>query len=84
LLHHFGISNDKIYTTTNKKMDNKSEMVILDLKGNILERIFLPLPSKKQKRGSLRFDLFDVDQEKLYEVIKNNETGKWEFHITKL
>ena len=30
------------------------------------------------------FDLFSVDQEKLYEVIKSSKTGKWELLITDL
>jgi hypothetical protein len=83
-LHQFCVSGDNIYAVTNKIMDNKREMIILDFKGRILKRIFLPFTSIQPKRGVLRYDLFDVDKEKLYELIKNSETGKWELKITAL
>ena len=82
LLHQYCVSDDKIYATTFKKMDNKTEMIVLDLKDNILRRLYLPLTSIQAKRGVLRYDLFVVDRAKLYELIKNEETGKWELLIS--
>ena len=84
LLHQFSVSNEKIYATTYKKKNNKTEMLILDVEGSISKRLYLPLLSIQPKRGVLRYDLFVVDQEKLYELIKNSETGKWELLITDL
>jgi hypothetical protein len=84
LLHQYCVSDNKIYATTYKKMDNKTEMIVLDLKGSILQRLYLPLASIQPKRGVLRYDLFIVYREKLYELIKNEETGKWELLITDL
>lgn len=84
LLHQFCVSEEKIYATTYKKKNNQTEMIILDLKGNILRRLYLPLSSIQPKRGVLRYDLFTVDQEKLFELIKNEETEKWELIITDL
>jgi hypothetical protein len=84
LLHQYGVSDGKIYATTYKKTDNKTEMLILDLKGRILRRLYLPLASIRPGRGVLRYDLFCVDQEKLYELIEDRETGKWALVITNL
>ncbi len=84
LLHQFCVSEDKIYTTTYKKENNQTEMIILDLKGNILRRLYLPLDSIQPKRGVLRYDLFTVDRGQLYELIKNKETERWEILITDL
>ncbi len=84
LLHQYCVSDNKIYATTYKKMDNKTEMIVLDLKGNIIRRLYLPLDSIQPKRGVLRYDLFIVYGEKLYELIKNEETAKWELLITDL
>jgi hypothetical protein len=84
LLHQYCVSEDKIYATTYKKEDDKTEMIILDLKGNILRRFYLPLRSIQPKRGVLRHDLFTVDRGKLYELIKNRETERWELVITDL
>jgi hypothetical protein len=84
LLHQYCVSEDKIYATTYKKENNQTEMIILDLKGNILRRLYLPLSSMQPKRGVLRYDLFVVDRGKLYELRKNKETEKWELLITDL
>jgi hypothetical protein len=84
LMHQYCVSNKKIYATSYKKKDDKTELIILDLKGRILQRLYLPLKSIQPKRGVLRYDLFFVDQEKLYELIKNSETGRWELFITDL
>jgi hypothetical protein len=84
LLHQYCVSEDKIYATTYKKKDDKTEMLILDQEGRILKRLYLPLASIRPQRGVLRFDLYTVGQEKLYELIQNRETGKWELLITDL
>ena len=84
LLHQYCVSEDKIYATTYKRKGSKTEMIILDLKGRILQRLYLPLASIKPKRGVLRYDPYVVDQEKLYEIKKNSETGKWELLVTGL
>ncbi len=84
LMHQYCVSNKKIYATTYEKKDDNTEMIILDLKGNILRRLYLPIRSIQPKRGVLRYDLFFVDQQKLYELIENSETGRWELLITDL
>jgi len=84
LLHQYCVSDGKIYATTYLKKDNQTEMIILDLEGRILRRLSLPLASIRPQRGVLRYDLFTVGQEKLYELIQNRETGKWELLITDL
>jgi len=84
LLHQYCVSDDKIYATTYKKKDNKTEMIILDLNGRILRRLYLPLTSIRPQRGVLRYDLYTVSQDKLYELIQNRETGNWELLITAL
>ena len=47
-------------------------------------RLFLPLPSIRPERGVLRYDLFTVAQDKLYELVQNKGTGKWELLVTDL
>ena len=53
-------------------------------KARILRRLYLPLTSIRPQRGVLRYDLYTVSQEKLYELIQSRETGKWELLITDL
>jgi hypothetical protein len=84
LLHQYCVSDKKIYATTYKKKDNLTEMLVLDLEGRVLEKLFLPLPSIRPGRGVLRYDLFTVAQDKLYELVQNKGTGQWELLVTDL
>ena len=83
-LHQYCVSDDKIYATTYAKKGDQTEMLILDLEGRILRRLYLPLTSIHPGRGVLRYDLFTVSQDKLYELVLDKETGKWELLITDL
>jgi hypothetical protein len=84
LLHQYCVSDGQIYATTYEKKDEKTELLVLDLQGRILRRLYLPLTSIRPQRGVLRYDLFTVAQDKLYELVQNKDTGKWELIITDL
>jgi hypothetical protein len=84
LLHQYSVSDGKIYATTYLKKDGLTEMLVLDLEGRILERLYLPLPSIRPQRGVLRYDLFTVGRDTLYELVQNKETGGWELLTTDL
>ena len=83
-LHQFCVSDGRIYATTYKKVDGKTEMIVLDLEGRILRRLYLPLTSIRPQRGVLRYDLFTVSQGKLYELVQNTAKGAWELLVTDL
>ena len=84
LLHQYCVSDGKIYATTYAKKNNLTEMLVLDLEGRILRRLYLPLTSIRPGRGVLRYDLFTVGQGKLYELVETKETGKWALLTTDL
>ena len=83
-LHQFCVSDGKIYATTYRKVDGRTEMIVLDLEGRILRRLYLPLASIRPQRGCLRYDLFTVSQGKLYELVQNAAKGTWELVVTDL
>ncbi len=83
-LHQFCVSDGKIYATTYKKVDGRTEMIVLDLEGRILKRLYLPLASIRPQRGCLRYDLFTVSHGKLYELVQNAAKGTWELVVTDL
>jgi len=83
-LHQYCVSEGKIYATTYQKKDNRTEMIVLDIEGRILRRLYLPLTSIRPQRGVLRYDLFTVAQDRLYELVQNTGTGKWELLMTDL
>lgn len=78
----FFLDSNKIYVTTYKEKDNNHEIIILDLKGNILDRIFVPLPSMRPHKNSEIFDPYFVHRDVLYELVENQETETWELHTT--
>ena len=83
-LHQFSVSDGRIYATTYKKVDGKTEMIVLDLEGRIVRRLYLPLASIRPGRGPLRFDLFTVARGKLYELVQKDGKGPWELVVTDL
>jgi len=83
-LHQFCVSDGKIYATTYTTRDGKREMIILDLEGRILRRVYLPLTSIRPERGAVRYDRFTVSGGKLYELVQNAGKDTWELLVTDL
>jgi hypothetical protein len=84
LLHQYCVSDGKIYAATYKKKEGRTEMLMFDLDGRILRRLYLTLTSLRPERGCLRYDLFTVDRDILYELVQDQETGRWQLLITHL
>ena len=77
---NFGVDNGKIYVFIDPK-DNKIECQVLDLKGNLLKRNFLPNSFGKQYFDA-RF--FCIKEGQFFYLIDNENTEKWELHSLKL
>ena len=84
LLHQYCVSDGRIYAATTIKTDGMNEMLVIDMNGDVVDRKHVRLRALRPKRGVLRYDLFDVDHGRLYELLKNSDTGVWELHITDL
>jgi len=80
---NFQVSDNKIYVITYNEKDGLRELIILDLKGKILDRVFLPLKSIKMHRAGGE-DTFTVHNEIFYELLDNEKTETWELHKTDL
>lgn len=72
--------NGKIYVGTYKMKDNDFEFIILNVKGNILKRVFLPI----KEVMAFKDNLFHFDNGKFYNLIENEEKEIWELHIHEL
>jgi hypothetical protein len=73
--YNFLVDNDKIYVFTHKKKDNKKEIIVLDLKGNIIKKSYL---SWKWTR------FYTVCNDTLYYLIENDRTEEWELYDAKI
>lgn len=80
----YWIDNKKIYVVTYRMKDNKNELIILDLKGKILRRIFLHIKSLKDYKHFGEFDPNTVHNGILYELFDNEKAEMWELHKTNL
>jgi len=83
-IRQFWIDSDKIYVTTYAEKEGKNEMIIMDLKGDILRTIYLPIKSTKEWKMLGEQDTHTTYKGILYELIESEETGDWELHKTDL
>jgi len=81
----FKIADNKIYMTTYEKMENKYEVVVMDLEGNTLKRSY-SFPFPPFQNASYSFTLFsnayEIGQDKIFHLAYNYETDVYELHIT--
>jgi len=66
------VNKGKIYVQTYKRKNNKTQFIVLDLKGKILKEIYLPL---------IDHNIQTVYNNKLYKLVENLEKETWELHI---
>jgi hypothetical protein len=83
-IRSFRVDEKRIYVTTYKEKDDKHELIILDLKGNILTKLFLPFKSQVIDKSFNEFDPWTVHKGMLYEIVTNEETEMSELHKTDL
>jgi hypothetical protein len=73
-----------LFATTYLEKDQGHEIVVMDLTGQIIKRIYPHLPSFKYTKSLLAKDLYAFDQGKLYQLIQNKNTKLWELHINQI
>jgi len=74
-------AEDFLFATTYLEKDQGHEIIVMDLTGQIIKRIYPGLPSFKYWKSLLAKDLYAFEQGKLYQLVKNETTGLWELHI---
>ncbi len=77
-LQNLLISDQRIYAMTNKINKQQTECYVLDLKGKLLKRIFLPL-RQENDNFSLPYP-YTISHGKLYQLVEKGE--KWILIIT--
>jgi hypothetical protein len=83
--HYVQVSDSKIYATTYKVRDGKHEVIVLDLRGNILDRLYLPLESMRYHgRSILPSELYAIFDGRVYELIENPADSTWRLRISML
>lgn len=83
-IHEMRYADGRLYVTTHREKGGLHEMLVLDTRGELLDRLFLPIPSFHHFRGAVRRDLFDVTDGALYELVQNAGTRAWDVLRTAL
>lgn len=75
------VTGNNIYVLTfNEDEAENDECLIMDLKGNPLKRVFLPL---KMSTPLLPYP-YSIHEDSLYQIVENVEEEQWEMHITEI
>ncbi len=76
-IRSFSVLDGKIYVETYKSEKDKREFIIMDMRGNILKRVFLPLFAEGSLIDKHIFTFYEDD----YYYLKYNEDKElWELH----
>ncbi len=70
---NFHINNGKLYVFTFKKRGDRSEVIVMDSKGNILKTVFLP-----------DGNYFSISEDRFYYLKENEDEEEWELWMEKL
>lgn len=70
-----------LFATTYLEKDGGHEIIVMDLTGQIIKRIYPRLPSFKCTKSLLTKDLYAFDQDKLCQLVQNKISKVWELHI---
>lgn len=81
---YFFIGGEKFYIFTYKIKNQDYEVLILNLKGDYIDTVFLPLTSLKALKFTGSYDLLTIYDDKLFELVQNTNTKEWELHITEI
>ncbi len=71
-------ADGKLYIMTYKTTDDKTQFLIYTTPGKFLEKVFLPVKDMEVRD----FCPFTIKNNKLYHLYDNEDTEKWELHIT--
>lgn len=83
VMKDFIIKDNKIFAHTYKSNQDMAEFFILDLKGNILQKVFLPDAKRKIIRGNPGV-IYTVLGDKFYYLKENIDEEEWELHTLQL
>jgi len=73
-IQDFFVDSGKIFVFTYEKKGEKSECIVLDLKGNEQKRVFLSLP----EATTFGFLIYAIEKNRFYTFVENLEEEEWQ------
>lgn len=80
-IRNFFASDQRLYVQTFLIKNGQTEFYIFDFNGKFLKKVWLPIALTLPLE---QFQLFTIYNEKLYQLIENEEEEEWELHITEI
>jgi len=81
-IRNFFVADQRIYVLTFKEIEEKSELLILDMKGQLLKKVLVPLAKIDSLRPSV-INRYTINNHRLYRLVRNKES-QYGLHITHL
>jgi hypothetical protein len=81
-IRNFFVADERIYVLTFKEIEGESELLILDMKGQLLKKVLVPLARIDSLRPAV-MNRYTINNHKLYRLVRNKER-QYELHITPL
>jgi hypothetical protein len=78
------VTDERIYVKTYQKQGDKDEFIIMDLKGNILKTLYLPVvkePGVFSEMIGRPAKFYKIYKNKFYYLYENEEEEEWEVHV---
>jgi len=80
-IYSINVDKGKIFVTTNALVNDKRECIVMDLKGNEIKRVYLPIPEQYGMNFKI---LFAIKNNTFYMIEENMANETWELHRIKL
>jgi hypothetical protein len=83
-IRDLAVTDEQIYVKTYQKQGDKDEFIIMDLKGNILKKAYLPAvkePGFGNEVLGRAAKFYKIYQNKFYYLYENEEEEEWEVHV---
>lgn len=84
-IKNLDISDNKLLVQTHRGNQNREEYIIMDLKGNIEKKVFIPKRIETPLMARLMgVKLYAIQNHQLYYIKENEEDEEWELHVEKI
>lgn len=77
----YHIDGGRIYIQTAREKDGKNEILVLDMNGKILDRLFIPIAPFEEQMVPMRYFIANG---KLYTLFENEDEEEWELKVYRL
>jgi hypothetical protein len=71
-------ADKKLYALTWKAVNGNTECYVFDFSGKLVQTTFLPI----KNRDAVNFSPLTIKNGKLYQLVENENSKKWELHVT--